>query len=262
MLGAFPSSRALTPDGRVAIVPLPGHSPGHLGLVVRTTEGDIVFGGDAAFSADQVATRTLAGIVEEPAMAARTLDVLARHAGATRSFLLFAHDLAGVARFLADEPWSALRAASCPSSSPRRTRAASSLLRWVRDRARWQSSIASASPGAARPTGSTCTPRTARARPSGWWAATARRTWCSSRRARSQRDRLLPAPGRSEEPPPDRSLDDPGDRRGDHQRRQELPPGLVRPAQAGPKRAIAARSSRGEGSPAFAKARASAAGDA
>jgi len=103
-LGAFPSSRALTADGRVAIVPLPGHSPGHLGLVVRTTEGDVVFGGDAAFSADQVATRTIAGIVEEPAMAARTLDILARQAASKRSFLLFAHDLAGVARFLADEP--------------------------------------------------------------------------------------------------------------------------------------------------------------
>ena len=103
-LGAFPSSHPLTQDGRVAIVPLPGHSPGHLGLLVRTTAGDIVFGGDAAFSADQVATRTLAGIVEEPTMAARTLDILARHAGSNRSFLLFAHDPAGVIRFLADEP--------------------------------------------------------------------------------------------------------------------------------------------------------------
>lgn len=50
--GAFPSSRALTSDGAVVIVPLPGHSPGHLGVIVRTAEADLVFAGDAAFSAE------------------------------------------------------------------------------------------------------------------------------------------------------------------------------------------------------------------
>ena len=103
-LGAFPSSRPLTRDGRVAIIPLPGHSPGHIGLVVRTSEGDVVIGGDAAFSSEQVATRTLAGIVEETASAAQTLELLAAHTRAHRSFLLFAHDLAGLARFEDGEP--------------------------------------------------------------------------------------------------------------------------------------------------------------
>ncbi len=102
--GVFPSSRPLTDDGRVAIIPLPGHSRGHLGMVVRTSEGDLIFGGDAAFSSRQVATRTVAGIVEDTAAAAMTLQLLAAHARLHRSFLLFAHDLEGLARFEAGEP--------------------------------------------------------------------------------------------------------------------------------------------------------------
>jgi glyoxylase-like metal-dependent hydrolase (beta-lactamase superfamily II) len=102
--GAFPHARPLTDDGRVLVVPLRGHSPGHLGVLVRTPPGDVLFGGDAAFDAQQVARRRLAGIVEVPSDARQSLDVLARQVTSHRTFLLFSHDPASLVRFEHDEP--------------------------------------------------------------------------------------------------------------------------------------------------------------
>jgi len=100
-LAAFPASHPLTRDGRVAIVPLNGHTPGHLGVAVRTTETDVVFVGDATFSFQQLASRTLAGIVEVPADARRTLDVLADQVTRFPSQLVLAHDPMALDRFAA-----------------------------------------------------------------------------------------------------------------------------------------------------------------
>lgn len=89
---AFPHARPLTRDGRVAIVPLVGHSPGHLGVAVRTRQGTIVFGGDATFSRAQIAERKLAGIVEDADATKRTLDILATQIDRYETSLVLAHD--------------------------------------------------------------------------------------------------------------------------------------------------------------------------
>jgi N-acyl homoserine lactone hydrolase len=102
-LDAFPHVRPLTRDGRVAIVPLGGHSPGHLGVLVRGEGRDVVFAGDAAFHLEQVERRVLAGIVEAPSAARRTLDVLAAQIRRRPTYLLFAHDPAALARFAGGE---------------------------------------------------------------------------------------------------------------------------------------------------------------
>lgn len=102
-LGAFPHSTALTRDGRLAVVPMNGHSPGHLGVLLRTREADLVFAGDALFSIEQLRTRTLAGIVEDPGAARQTLEVLAAQLAATPTFLLPSHDPASLERFARGE---------------------------------------------------------------------------------------------------------------------------------------------------------------
>jgi glyoxylase-like metal-dependent hydrolase (beta-lactamase superfamily II) len=96
---AFPHARPLTRDGRVAIIPLRGHSPGHLGVLVRGSSHDVVFAGDAAFSLEQVERRLLAGIVEAPADALRSLDLLATQLQRHPTQLLFAHDPVSLDRF-------------------------------------------------------------------------------------------------------------------------------------------------------------------
>lgn len=48
-LDPLTGARDLLGDGRLLVVPLPGHSTGHLGLVVRTPGTDLVLVGDAAW---------------------------------------------------------------------------------------------------------------------------------------------------------------------------------------------------------------------
>ncbi len=98
-LQSFPHARALTRDGRVAIVPLTGHSPGHLGVVIATDDGSVVFGGDAAFDVTQIRDRRIAGIVEDPGNARASLDVLAAQIGSHRTWLVLAHDPVLLRRF-------------------------------------------------------------------------------------------------------------------------------------------------------------------
>lgn len=102
-LGAFPHARPITRDGRVAIVPLAGHSPGHLGLLVRTPSLDVVAAGDATFCMNDLATGTLAGIVEQPEPASRTLGILRDQLRSYPTSLLVSHDPQMVRSFAAGE---------------------------------------------------------------------------------------------------------------------------------------------------------------
>lgn len=103
--GAFAHSTALTQDRRLRVIPLPGHSPGHLGVLLETEGSYLLFAGDAAFSLSQVRDRQLAGIVEVPDAARATLDSIAEQLHALPTFLLLAHDADALERWSRDE-WS------------------------------------------------------------------------------------------------------------------------------------------------------------
>jgi len=49
--GSFPASYDVAGDGTLLMVPLPGHTPGHAGLLV---EGDTLLAGDASFPGDDL----------------------------------------------------------------------------------------------------------------------------------------------------------------------------------------------------------------
>lgn len=100
---AFPHSRPLTSDGRVSIVPLTGHTPGHLAVAVRTSRGTVLFAGDAAFSVRQIRERKIAGIVEAPDEARASLDRLAAQLETFPTFLVPAHEPRLLARFARGE---------------------------------------------------------------------------------------------------------------------------------------------------------------
>ncbi|MDX2013378.1 MAG: MBL fold metallo-hydrolase [Myxococcaceae bacterium] len=98
--GALPHSTPLSPDGRIRVVPLNGHSPGHLGVMADLGDGRFaLFAGDSTFSVEQVASRTIAGISEVPADARRSLDLIAAQLAHAPTFLLPAHDPASLERF-------------------------------------------------------------------------------------------------------------------------------------------------------------------
>ena len=71
------AQRALTSDGALRIVPLKGHSPGHLGVELGNAYGAVLFAGDAVFDLAQLRARRIAGISEVPGDALRSLDLSA-----------------------------------------------------------------------------------------------------------------------------------------------------------------------------------------
>jgi N-acyl homoserine lactone hydrolase len=56
-LGPFPGSRPLTADGALVLVALPGHTPGHLGLLVRARERRFLLAGDLAHTRSALASQ-------------------------------------------------------------------------------------------------------------------------------------------------------------------------------------------------------------
>jgi glyoxylase-like metal-dependent hydrolase (beta-lactamase superfamily II) len=54
--GPFPDSLDLLGDGSLVLVPLPGHTPGHMGMVVTVDDERWLLAGDAAFSHDGFAS--------------------------------------------------------------------------------------------------------------------------------------------------------------------------------------------------------------
>jgi N-acyl homoserine lactone hydrolase len=90
--GPFPRSRRLTAAGDVTIVPLPGHTPGQLGVVVEDGGHSVLLAGDASYTQDLM----LRGIVDGPSPddgAARETHARIREYAAQRpTVYLVAHD--------------------------------------------------------------------------------------------------------------------------------------------------------------------------
>jgi N-acyl homoserine lactone hydrolase len=66
-LGPFPATLDLVGDGALRLVPLPGHTDGHIGVVASGSAGRALIAGDAAHDAAELA-------VAAPAVAAWCLD--------------------------------------------------------------------------------------------------------------------------------------------------------------------------------------------
>lgn len=102
---AFPATLPVVADGSVRVVPLAGHSPGHLGLLVALPSGPrLLFAGDAMFSLDQVRTGTIAGICEKPRDARRTLARVREQLASRPTLLLPAHEREALTRLERAEP--------------------------------------------------------------------------------------------------------------------------------------------------------------
>jgi len=77
-LGALGVCAPLTQDGRLWLVPTPGHTPGHQSLLLRGGTGpdgtlwpDILFAGDLAFTQDQLLAGQIPGITANKELAAQ-----------------------------------------------------------------------------------------------------------------------------------------------------------------------------------------------
>jgi glyoxylase-like metal-dependent hydrolase (beta-lactamase superfamily II) len=90
--GPFPASRRLTKAGDVTIVPVPGHTPGQIGVIVEDGDHSIFLAGDSSYTQDLM----LRGIVDGPspndAVARLTHQRIRAFAGETPTVYLVAHD--------------------------------------------------------------------------------------------------------------------------------------------------------------------------
>ncbi|MFI9561480.1 N-acyl homoserine lactonase family protein [Nonomuraea endophytica] len=94
--GAFPAGQDHFGDGSLILLPIPGHSPGHMSVLLRLETGSVLFMGDTLYTlphlaTDQVRQTTIGGAdtVHQMEAARRIQNLLAAD---PRTVPLFAHD--------------------------------------------------------------------------------------------------------------------------------------------------------------------------
>jgi glyoxylase-like metal-dependent hydrolase (beta-lactamase superfamily II) len=102
--GAFAASAPLTADGRVVAVPAPGHTPGHIAIVVVQDDHHVLLGGDSAYDQAQLLDRHVDGVSPKDAVARRTMAAIIDHARLQPTVYLPSHDPESVARLEAVSP--------------------------------------------------------------------------------------------------------------------------------------------------------------
>ncbi|MGA7673197.1 MAG: N-acyl homoserine lactonase family protein [Nitrolancea sp.] len=91
-LGPFDRSLPLTTTGDVAIVPTPGHTEGHVSVVVRTDEMTYFLAGDTSYTEELMLTEQVDGIAPDENAARETLRSIRKLAELEPLVYLPAHD--------------------------------------------------------------------------------------------------------------------------------------------------------------------------
>lgn len=97
-VGPFPSSHRITRDGRIFLVPTPGHVDGHVSVIVRGEGVTYFLAGDATYSQANLLAEHTDGVTNDPATALATLRAIRRFALEEPTILLPAHDPDGPER--------------------------------------------------------------------------------------------------------------------------------------------------------------------
>jgi glyoxylase-like metal-dependent hydrolase (beta-lactamase superfamily II) len=91
--GAFPSSRALSSDGRIVAVGTPGHTPGHISVICIDDEGrHVMLAGDATDTLEQLLARRADAIAPDTAVHVATLERILAHCAEHPTVYLPSHD--------------------------------------------------------------------------------------------------------------------------------------------------------------------------
>lgn len=90
--GPFPQSRRLTEAGDVIVVPLPGHSPGHIGVLVEYNDHTVLLAGDSSYTQDALLRGAVDGVGPDEASLRNTHQRIRTYAAANPTVYLVAHD--------------------------------------------------------------------------------------------------------------------------------------------------------------------------
>jgi len=96
--GPFEESYKVTKAGDVLIVPTPGHTPGHVSVVVNTEDVTFFLAGDTSYSQNLLIKRTADGVAPRASVAIDTLDRILRLADSRPLVYLPTHDPESVGR--------------------------------------------------------------------------------------------------------------------------------------------------------------------
>jgi N-acyl homoserine lactone hydrolase len=91
-VGAFTASKALTGDGRVLAVPTPGHTLGHIAILVLQPDHHVLIGGDTAYDQAQLQDLVVDGVSPKDDVAIATMTTILDHAKTNPTVYLPSHD--------------------------------------------------------------------------------------------------------------------------------------------------------------------------
>ena len=102
-VGAFGSSAPITADGRVTAVPAPGHTPGHLVVIVDQGDHHVVLAGDSAYDEAQLLELHVDAVSPDEHVARQTMETLLEHGRRHPTVYLPSHDPQSAARLAATQ---------------------------------------------------------------------------------------------------------------------------------------------------------------
>ena len=103
-VGPFPASLPLTAAGDVTLVPAPGHSPGHLAVLVEDGKQTVFLAGDSSYTEDAMLRGAVDGVGPDEDAERLTHQRIRAYAAATPTVYLPAHDPETAARLGARQP--------------------------------------------------------------------------------------------------------------------------------------------------------------
>ncbi|MBV7332290.1 N-acyl homoserine lactonase family protein [Chloroflexi bacterium TSY] len=90
--GPFASHETLTKSEDIHLVPTPGHSPGHLSVILVAGELSIVFAGDASYTEELLIARKTDGVGDDPQAQQNTHMKILAYADQNPTIYLPSHD--------------------------------------------------------------------------------------------------------------------------------------------------------------------------
>jgi glyoxylase-like metal-dependent hydrolase (beta-lactamase superfamily II) len=90
--GPFPQSRRLTEVGDVTLVPVPGHTPGQIGVLVEEGKHTVFLAGDSSYTQDLMLRGQADGVGADDQLERLTHERIRAYAAANPTVYLVAHD--------------------------------------------------------------------------------------------------------------------------------------------------------------------------
>ena len=103
-VGPFPTSHTLTQAGDVHLIPTPGHTAGHLSVMVHEGERAIVLAGDVSYTQALLQQQVIDGVAFDEKAAHQTIQRMLTFAQTTPTVYLPSHDPAAAQRLAEREP--------------------------------------------------------------------------------------------------------------------------------------------------------------